>query len=89
MENAIRHGIGPVPEGGEIMIEAQVVGGSVVVTVSDDGRGAQPSQVEESQGIGLRTLRDVLRVRFGEDATLDVCTAVGRGFDAKLSVPSR
>jgi len=44
VENALRHGVEPRVEGGEVRIQAALEGRSVRVTVTDPGDGASPSR---------------------------------------------
>jgi two-component system sensor histidine kinase AlgZ len=70
VENAIRHGIGPRPEGGTLGIEAYVEGERFHLNVSDDGVGAQSTNGREERprgGIGLANTIERLRVLYGGD----------------------
>jgi LytS/YehU family sensor histidine kinase len=70
VENAIRHGIGPRPEGGTLGIEAYLEGERFHINVSDDGVGAQSTNGREERprgGIGLANTIERLRVLYGGD----------------------
>jgi sensor histidine kinase YesM len=45
VENAIKHGIEPKPEGGRVRVSAQVVDGQLQVEVADTGVGLQHGHV--------------------------------------------
>ncbi len=68
VENAVRHGISPMVEGGTIRIEATLVDDTLRIVVQDDGKGTGLIDLEEmlSEGYGLRNVRDRLATRFGE-----------------------
>jgi LytS/YehU family sensor histidine kinase len=86
VENAIRHGIDPSEEGGSIEIDVKTGEGRAWVRVTDTGVGFQASG--ESGGTGLSTLRERLRLAFGEGARLRVTPAQPRGVCAELELPT-
>jgi signal transduction histidine kinase len=67
VENAIRHGLEPHVDGGEITVEAQSQGNELVLTVGDTGAGClgEPSSGAESSGFGLAQVRERLLTAFG------------------------
>lgn len=86
VENAIKHGLEPKPEGGCVWIFARRADERVTLTVADDGCGFAASQ--GGTGIGLRNVRERLRLLFGTDASLTVAANVPAGVAATLSVPA-
>lgn len=54
VENAIKHGIGPSLEGGDLMIRCERREGSLLLTVENTGN---PLSSERSEGVGLENLR--------------------------------
>jgi LytS/YehU family sensor histidine kinase len=68
VENAVRHGISPVVEGGTLRIEATLADDTLHIVVHDDGKGTGLIDLEEmlAEGYGLRNVRDRLATRFGE-----------------------
>lgn len=89
LENSIRHGISPKPEGGRVRIRATARDGALDMVVEDDGLGADPARVGDTGGSGLHLLRQRLAVVYGGAATLDWRTARGEGFTAALRLPLR
>ncbi|HEY2629245.1 MAG TPA: histidine kinase, partial [Usitatibacter sp.] len=87
VENAVRHGAGSRLAPTHVTISANVTGGELQVTVSDDGAGAIDSDLSRGRGSGLRRLRERMRVLYGGRAKLEVTTALGGGFMAALTVP--
>ena len=69
VENAVKYGISPKPEGGEITIVARSSGGALRIQVCNPGQ-IEGSARESSTGVGLRNAADRLRLIFGERATL-------------------
>jgi sensor histidine kinase YesM len=89
VENAIKHGIEPSPDGGCITVtagEAPGVAGRLVITVLDTGAGLSP---QPGQGIGLANIRERLVLLYGNDAELVLEENVPRGFVARLCLPGR
>jgi two-component system LytT family sensor kinase len=71
VENAIKHGISPRPEGGTITLRAQLAapGGPLHIEVRSTGR-YQPQAGHE--GVGLRNARERLALLYGTSAHLNV-----------------
>jgi sensor histidine kinase YesM len=69
VENAVKYGISPRPEGGEIAIVARNEGGALRIQVSNPGEITQEVRTS-STGLGLRNAAERLRLIFGERATL-------------------
>lgn len=87
LENAIKHGISPKPEGGTVRVRARVEKGYLAVSVEDDGLGASPEAVREADGKGLGLLQSRVATLFGGEGSLIWETDPGRGFTAVLRVP--
>lgn len=87
VENAIKHGLEPKPGGGTVWILARRDEHSVAVTVADDGRGF--SDASGGTGIGLKNVRERLRLIYDSAATLSVVANVPEGVAATISVPLR
>jgi hypothetical protein len=84
-ENAIKHGLEPVPGGGNIWITARLAGQKMSVTVADDGRGF--SEEGGGTGIGLKNVRERLRLAYGEEASLSIGANFPKGVAATITVP--
>lgn len=85
VENAIKHGLNPMPEGGRVAIRARVDGGRLDVEVEDDGRGFHASS---GGGTGLANIRDRLAAAFAGAASLTLVERVPHGVGANLSLPA-
>jgi len=89
MENAIKHGISPKPEGGTVRVSAELVEGSLVMVVEDDGQGAQSGVVAGAEGRGIDLLTRRLAALHGDDASLEYDAPAGGGFRVTLRVPAK
>ena len=69
VENAVKYGISPRSEGGEIAIVARNEGGALRIQVSNPGEIPVAGRAS-STGVGLRNAAERLRLIFGERATL-------------------
>ena len=84
VENAIRHGLEPKPEGGRIEIGAEVVDGQLAVRVQDTGVGFVP---KAEAGVGLANVRERLQVLYGGRAELVISVPSAGGTCATIRIP--
>jgi len=84
VENAIKHGIEPVKEGGAIDVTVARDGSRLVAVVADTGAGLSDSV---GNGVGLDNIRERLKVRYGAAAALKLAANEPRGFIARLEMP--
>ncbi len=75
VENAIKHGLEPKPEGGRVTIQAQRNTDFLHLRVSDTGVGIRLESVVE--GIGLTSTRARLKEFYGDAASLDIFSDAG------------
>jgi sensor histidine kinase YesM len=66
IENAIKHGLEPTIEGGEVVVRAASQPGFVEITVDDSGRGFQG---DAQSGLGLANVRERLAGLYGPTAS--------------------
>jgi signal transduction histidine kinase len=85
VENAIKHGLEPKYGGGTIWILAREGGGQLTVTVADDGHGF--SAQSSGTGIGLKNLRERLRLAYGAAASFIIAANFPNGVAATITVP--
>jgi sensor histidine kinase YesM len=85
-ENAIKHGLNPLPEGGAIDIRAQREGGRLRVGVADTGAGLRSSG---GPGAGIANLRARLAALYGGEGGLTLEANAPRGIRATITVPIR
>ena len=84
VENAIRHGLNPLPDGGEVRIAARAVDGRLRVQVADTGRGLAESS---GSGVGLANIRARLTTMFEGRARLLLAQEPGAGLIATIDLP--
>ena len=84
VENAIRHGVEPKVEGGEVRIQALVDDGRLRIRVVDDGLGQDAPRAGPGAGMALANIRARLRHRYGERASLDLLYAGGTSATIEL-----
>jgi len=88
VENAVRHGIGPLAAGGVVRIRTLLSDGRVTLEVSDTGAGGDAREPSSGQtGRGLRLLRERLAGLYGEKGMLVTRTAPHAGFTATVTLP--
>jgi sensor histidine kinase YesM len=97
VENAIKHGITPSRQGGEVRIRARLEmsgnsdkSGEVLgITVTDTGIGA--SEIEmirgRRRGVGLSNIEKRLRSYAGPSASLWIKSTRGKGTSVELKLP--
>jgi two-component system LytT family sensor kinase len=94
VENAIRHGLERRSGSSLLQIVARDAGHEAVVTVEDDGAGADPQNLNDllagrrpSDSVGLRNVDERLRATFGSDHGLTIETGVGAGTKVTMHLP--
>lgn len=86
VENAVKHVAGQRLEGVDLKIRAVAVNGDVVVSVTDNGLGFDPSSIRASHG--LDNLQGRLRAVCGDRAGLEFFREPGR-MTVRLRIPLR
>lgn len=89
VENAIQHGLEPLPEGGRIDVRAEIHDGQLRVQVADTGSGFVPgSDGRRAQsGVGLASIRERLAALFGDKAHLIIEANTPRGTRVTIEFP--
>ncbi|HEX4597694.1 MAG TPA: histidine kinase [Burkholderiaceae bacterium] len=86
VENSIKHGLEPKPEGGALTLNADVVDGNLRVAVSDTGLGFGAAGSGGS-GVGLNNVRERLQALFGARGRLTIEPNSPNGTIATVVVP--
>jgi two-component sensor histidine kinase len=87
LENAIRHGLSPVREGGCVSVRAHREGERLRLSVEDDGVGLRPG-FDSRTGIGLRNVQDRLRTLYEQAAEFLIADRPGgRGTAVTIVIP--
>jgi two-component system, LytTR family, sensor kinase len=86
VENAIKYGIEPNPNGGKIHIESRRDGNALCLTVTNTGAGFRGDE-EVAEGIGLSNTRARLRELFGKSASISFSNT--DGVMVQITIPFR
>jgi hypothetical protein len=87
VENAVKHGISPLQEGGEVAIRAHLESERVIITVEDTGAGRRPAPQGRTTGIGLLNVRERLDHIYGPAASIQLQELAPNGTRAVLVLP--
>jgi hypothetical protein len=87
VENAIKHGIAELPEGGLVRITAAVKNDLLVLEVENPRPPTHRRAPDE--GVGLRNAHDRLRLLFGERASLELDLSTPSVATARLRIPTQ
>lgn len=94
VENAVRHGLEGKAGPGHITILAEDAGSECLISVEDDGIGADPEQIRlamtgegDSDSIGVGNVDERMRSVFGDEYGLVVETGPGLGTKVSMRVP--
>jgi LytS/YehU family sensor histidine kinase len=86
LENAIRHGVTPLPGRGRILIASRREGDDLVLEIRDNGTGL-PNGAPPREGVGLRNIRERVSQLYGSRARFSLAPAPGGGTVATLRLP--
>jgi hypothetical protein len=85
VENAVQHGVEPVPGQVCVKLRASAANGTLRVLVIDDGALVAPSAL--GSGVGLANLRARLHAQFGGAAGFTLRIEAGKATQAELILP--
>ena len=93
VENAVKHGIAPIREGGEVIVRARRdvtsddAEGFLRLTVVDTGAGATPESFARRDGVGLSNVESRLQHYFGGLAAMSIRETPGGGTTVEICIP--
>jgi len=98
IENAVKHGIAPMPNGGTITLKARVdpLAGAIRISVRDDGVGMSTKRLQEvvtgsidqrDSGVGLQNIHERLEHLYGERYHIDIRSSPNKGTRVELELP--
>jgi len=89
IENAIRHGLAPKLEGGEIRLSTKMTEGRLTIEIYDNGMGISPERLAEiyHEGIGISNVRERLRLLYGDQFRMDIKSQEGLGTQIRIEIP--
>jgi LytS/YehU family sensor histidine kinase len=90
VENAIKHGISELPEGGVLRMASSVVSGALSIVVENPRPTSAVQRADrEASGVGLVNARERLRLIFGAGALLVVDLSTPGRATVRVTVPPR
>ncbi len=97
IENSIKHGLEPRISGGTVTLRSRITPeGQLMLEVEDDGVGMAPDHpvaspvsglVRPGTGIGMRNVRERMKVLYGDLAAVEINSRPGRGTRVRLLMP--
>jgi two-component system LytT family sensor kinase len=94
LENSIKHGLEPRIDGGTVTLRSRITQeGLLQVEVEDDGVGMEPGRasagviVRPGTGIGMKNVRERMKVLYGDAAEVEIESRPGRGTKIVLKMP--
>lgn len=87
VENAVRHGIEPLPSGGTVSIAAQATRTGIELEIADDGVGLPPSH-NGSTGIGIANVQSRLETHYRGEAEFKLLPRDGGGTRVIIVLPT-
>ncbi len=94
VENAIKHGISKLKNGGKVKVSAQVIktdkGNFLQLIVFNEGGNFDKTNLERARkkgGIGLSNIQQRLKNYYGDSAKLEISSTKGKGTEAKILLP--
>jgi sensor histidine kinase YesM len=90
VENAIRHGIAPLPAPGLIRVSAKCGRGRLKIIIIDNGCGPAQNGNDAGhvkEGLGLQNTRARLRHLYGSDFGFDLANGAEDGLIVTLDLP--
>ncbi len=92
VENAIKHGLEPVREGGQIDVRVErvvsLLGDRITIEVKDTGKGLVADSTQPGGGVGLSNLRERLTAIYGNNARFTIESNTPRGVVATIDIPT-
>ena len=89
VENAIKHGLAPRLEGGQIHLRTQRREGRLRIEIDDNGMGMPPERLAEvyGGGIGISNVHERLRLLYGDQFVMDIRSQEGTGTQIRIEIP--
>lgn len=89
LENAVRHGVGRLRQGGVIVIQAAVENNRLRIMVRNSGprRSADAGSRENRRGIGLANTSERIKRVYGPDGEFALCWPESGGCELTIRVP--
>ena len=85
MENAIKHGVRKLPEGGRIEVSSYEDENFYYVNVKDNGAGFDTAILTDKNHVGLRNIKG--RIMAMCEGTLTITSEIGAGTTVQIQIP--
>ncbi|TGG87918.1 ATP-binding protein [Geotoga petraea] len=85
VENSIIHGISPKKGNGKVQIVIKTVDKKIKISVIDDGVGIESKDFK--LGFGVRSVKERLKILYGEDAKLEIKQNEKNGVTVEIEFP--
>jgi two-component system, LytTR family, sensor kinase len=92
VENAVRHGVAPLIQGGTLAIEITIQNDCLVMTIRNSGPQVNPTStqaVKPSKGIGLTNTAERLRTLYGDKQSFSLRSPGTGGYEVTIELPFR
>ena len=89
VENAVKHGLAPKLEGGQICLRTRHREGRLLIEVEDNGLGIPTERLQQvyQEGIGISNVHERLRLLYGDDFRMDIQSQEGQGTQIRIEIP--
>ncbi|MEM7113464.1 MAG: histidine kinase [Chloroflexota bacterium] len=88
VENGVKHGIAPQPNGGTLHITIQAEANGLLMCVEDSGGGFDTANVTATNhGIGLANVCERLAALYGSSEQLQIMSQSGKGTRVEVRIP--
>jgi sensor histidine kinase YesM len=88
VDNAIKHGLEPHVDGGELRVTATRAGNRLTLEVADSGAGLASATGLPGTGFGIAQVRERLAQRYGSAASFALTPQPGGGSVARIEMPT-
>ncbi len=85
VENGIKHGISKIPKGGNILVEAKLNQGDLIIKIINDGELI--NEPGKEIGFGLINTEQRLKLIYGNKAKFEIKNVAGNKVQAELLIP--
>jgi len=93
VENAIKHGISKLKQGGKVKVSAEIIKASggrfLKLSVFDEGGNFDKTNFEKAikKGIGLNNIQQRLKNYYGDSARLEIFSSKEKGTEVRILLP--
>jgi LytS/YehU family sensor histidine kinase len=87
VDNAVKHGISKLYDGGEIQISATAEGPELQLEVKDNGPGMGQPDGAQRTGLGLKVTRERLEALYGQQQSMELLNPPEGGAAVRICIP--